>query len=412
MVKINTDKKEIVKFISFFVSRRLVNALLFITMFLVVVFPNTFREVKIPLFIVIAIFIFSNFLEQKREYLGVYLAGAIFTLIYLLVGLPKSKMPDEAMFQVFTVYLVFPLFWILLGDFLLTYYSIEKLIKILVIFGIIGSTTVLVGIWLFDNGYQEILSLIIENPNKTFTESGVVAMRFHVYGSLIFIFSGFWCLYSTSNKLLFATTLILFIIVAVVSGRAALLVAIAIGFVYFAIVNRKVFFQQLIVILPVVIFITFILQFFNVDLLKTLSEGVSKISDGGGGERVNQVNALLEGIAENHLLGSGHGVGVNYLRSYEYPWRYEILPLATIFRVGIIGLLIYSIPFILSIRRYIFLTNKSNTNVYDQFIMIGLIAICITSFTNPYLESFEFQSFYFFGYSYFANRSSKKTRKP
>ena len=114
----------------------------------------------------------------------------------------------------------------------------------------------------------------------------------------------------------------------------------------------------------------------------------------------------MEGIHQNWLLGSGHTAHVDYIRDVERPWRYEILPLALVYRVGMIGFLIYMYPMISSFWRMAELVRKGRQNQMDVFFIVGLLATMLATITNPYLASFEFQWCLFLPYCYFRLRAN------
>lgn len=385
----------------------LITGLIVITMFLIVVFPNAFRLIKVPLFVIILLFINIQLLKMPRQTWGMYLFGITLTFIYLLVGLTKATQPFEVTVQVLIIYVLSPLFWLLISYYIIKNYQIKKIVQYLNFFAIVGSATVLIGFWLFDNGYKDILEYIIDNPNQSFTDTGVTAIRFHVYGSLIFLFPAQLQLYNKINGIRYMLMVVLMVIIGIISGRDALILSILIGFSMFIILSRGRILKSLIYIIPAVLIFMMILDSYGVNLVNTLTSFREKIQAGGGSARTDQFHALLEGINNNHVLGSGHGVGVSVIRSVDYPWRYELLTIATVYRVGLIGFIIYALPAL--IAAYFFLKkylSRSNT-VYDNYFFSGLLSLCVAAFTNPYLESFEFQWGYFFVFVYFLTSSLK-----
>jgi len=383
------------------------NVVLLTTMFLVVVFPNTFRGIKVGLFGLLFLYIHSYFFKMPKKVSTVYLAGIIITFIYLFVGLSKAQKPLDSTPQVILVYILSPLFWLLLSLYVIKNFSINAIIKILNVYAIAGSITVLIAIWLYNHGYKEILDYIIENPNQAFTEAGVTGIRLNVYGSLVFLFPASLQLSYKFKGIKFIFLTLLILIIAIVSGRDSLRLSVLIGLFMLVVLNRGVPVKYSVYIIPAIFVFLLILDYYGISISNTMSQFVDKIEAGGGTERTDQYYYLLEGIDNNHLLGSGHGVGVSLVRSPDYPWRYELLSVATIYRVGIIGFLVYALPAILSTITFIkkFFTN-SNTS-YDNYFFAGLISLCVASFTNNYFESFEFQWGYFFVFIYFIFYSNK-----
>lgn len=386
-------------------SSAFINSLFVLSFLLIVVFPNSFRFFKLPVLLLLFLLSLNSSKYLKHEVVSTYLLGITTTVVYILLGFPNAKFPETSTQQVTIVYISSPLLWLVISNHVFINYAIEKIIQFLTVSVLIGSFTVLLGIWLFDNDYLNVLSYVIENPNKTVTETGEVAIRFHVYGSMIFLFPAFIQLFSVyRNKLIYSFFLILFICIAFISGRSALLLSLGIGFLFLFITtgakNKLIIF---IGSLLVGYLIFLILDAFGINVINTVTDLVSKIKSGGEEARSEQFFSLISGFNEN-ILGAGHGVGVKYVRSEEFPWRYEILPLATLYRVGLIGTVVYSLPFIYSLTIFAFLKRKNKVNTFDRFMIVGLVSLCIATFTNPYLESFEFQIFYFFPFQYFILR--------
>ena len=149
-----------------------------------------------------------------------------------------------------------------------------------------------------------------------------------------------------------------------------------------------------IAVLAGIVFIILLSSFTEVDVLYIIGGFWEELSGGGGSERTNQANALFDGIISSFGIGAGHGIGVNYIRSEMYPWRYEIVLLATIYRVGFAGALVYAWPFI----RYgwgVFETwkHKRLTN-FDVFLFAGCASAFIAAATNPYIEAYTFHWMY------------------
>ncbi|MGV0829518.1 hypothetical protein ACTS9C_11720 [Empedobacter brevis] len=392
MIKINNQNKQI----------SLLGIIFFVSAFLLFVFPNSFRGIKLPLFIFLMMIGVTKILKLNKVVIFSLFLSIIVTTIYLIVGIDKSKNPDEAFSQVLIVYVFTPILWSVILNYCLEKYQINKIVNYLNIFMTFGCISVFIAIWLFQTGQKKILELLIEDPNMTFSSKGIVEMKLFVYGSLIFFIPAFIQLEKIfNNKLYYYLGILLIFITAVVSGRSALLLSIFIGVIFYAMAN---FNSKVIkyIFLGIVLFLlaNTILNYFGVNLFNILLEFNSKVLKGGDKERPLQTKALIEGI-NNNIFGAGHGVGVDYIRSVKFPWRYENVPFALIYRVSFFGFIIYSIPFIYSLKKYFSLTKK---HPYDNYMIIGYISMLIATFTNPYLESFEFNIFYVLPFIYFIKR--------
>ncbi len=102
---------------------------------------------------------------------------------------------------------------------------------------------------------------------------------------------------------------------------------------------------------------------------------LEKIDSFGGPARRLQFAGLIQGIHDDWMLGGGHTAHVDYVRDPVRPWRYELLPLALIYRVGLIGFLIYMYPVMSSFWRMGHLVRVTGRqNQVDIFFVVGLLA--------------------------------------
>lgn len=381
---------------------RFITYSLIILMASVIIFPNSFKIYILPLFCLIGVMTFFKVKYTTNEFL-VLSAGSFLTIIYLVLGMFNSNSVEQVP-QLLFVYLISPLIWISISIFILNNYQIKTIFTYLQRYLLVAAITVPIFMLIFKLGGGDYLKWIIEENNVVFEENYSGATM-HVFGSLIFGFAGVFSTNTISNNNFKSLVIILFISVALLSGRSALILSIAIGFLVLVINNLNKVDKILLYFLTIVLCfvgVYFVLNFLNIDLFGVLEHHYNKLIDGGGDERTSQFDALLQGSINNHFLGSGHGVGVDFIRSEEYPWRYENLPMATIFRTGLIGLLIYAIPIFFTTTKFIRI--KKNINQIDIFIFTGFIAILIANFTNPYFESYAFQWMIFFPFIYFERR--------
>lgn len=379
-----------------------IEILLFITSFLLFVFPNSFREIKLPFILLLFLLSVPQIKKIDKKVFIFYFLSLLITVIYLIVGSQSSLNYSDALQQVIIVYIITPLLWIIILNYCFEKFKIKTILKVLNIMMIFGCLSVFVGVWLYNNNRIDLLLYIMENPNMTISDNGIIELKLHVYGALIFFISGFSQIYNHyNNKLWYFLILILCIITVFISGRSALLLSLFLGiFFYISSKNITSWIKYLLLGLIGLVFINFILLSFGISIENIILQFNEKISGGGGKVRNEQAKALFEGINLN-IFGAGHGIGVDYIRSYKYPWRYEYLPLAMIYRVSIIGLIIYSLPFIYSTYKFFTLKYK---NLYDNYMYAGYLILIIMTFTNPYLESFEFNIFYVLPFIYFIKR--------
>ena len=119
-----------------------------------------------------------------------------------------------------------------------------------------------------------------------------------------------------------------------------------------------------------------------------------KVASGGGSARAEMSRSLYEAIFDNGGLGAGHGVGVQFVSDPLHPWRYEVVWLATLYRVGIVGAVIYVLPFLLYTVGVIRLALARLLPVRHKFLFCGFVCAFLATNTNPYIEAFALQWMY------------------
>ena len=142
-----------------------------------------------------------------------------------------------------------------------------------------------------------------------------------------------------------------------------------------------------------VVALVLILDYFitDVDVLVILQGFWEKLIGGGGEARVDQTVSLWQGIRETYGFGAGHGVGVSLERNSEFAWRYENVPLAVLYRTGLLGAAFYALPFIIYLMRAGKSVLAGTMTSHERYTFAGFVAVALAGWTNPYLESFIFQ---------------------
>ena len=117
---------------------------------------------------------------------------------------------------------------------------------------------------------------------------------------------------------------------------------------------------------------------------------LSKIQEFGGEERVGQTSLMLQQILL-HPWGVGfRNIGIE--RNFDRSFQYEVLILATIVRFGVFGFVIILLSLYPVFKN---LVTFIHLDIYHKFLLVGFLSIIFFSFTNPYLESFNFQWMFF-----------------
>ena len=375
-----------------------------ILLFLTMVVPNSIKPVSVSFLALTAAlgWPLTNFSPAFMRVVWMHAASSAVTLLYLVVGLVNGA-SNEALLQTLFIYIVSPALWILVAGGVLATFESDSLERMMENNAIFGAASVGLFFYLFLNGGPEAVSFFIEPENANVNlVDGYSGATMHVYGTLLFMSSAMFAMLAVGEmgtKLLI--TLGILVVVAVTSGRSALM-----GLVLGALLRPGIHGQRAgtiawalgkqvgIAVLAGIVFIILLSSFTEVDVLYIIGGFWEELSGGGGSERTNQANALFDGIISSFGIGAGHGIGVNYIRSEMYPWRYEIVLLATIYRVGFAGALVYAWPFI----RYgwgVFETwkHKRLTN-FDVFLFAGCASAFIAAATNPYIEAYTFHWMY------------------
>ncbi|MDO4681792.1 MAG: hypothetical protein Q4B17_03265 [Lautropia sp.] len=377
-----------------------------ILLFLTMVIPNSIKLVSAGMLGLTALLAWPlvNFNPAFMRVVWMHVAASAVTLVYLVVGLLNGA-TDEALYQTLFIYIVSPALWILIAGGVLSTMSTTKLERMMENYTILGVLTVPLFFYLFLTGGPQAVAFFIdpEEANVNLNDGYSGATMF-VYGTLIFMSSALFAMLALGMmgpKLLI--TLGALVIVAVTSGRSALMLSVPVGLAVGVVLRPGIHGQLpgtimlslvkqvLIGLVAGVVFIVLLSVFTEIDVLYILGGFWEELSGGGGSERTGQAGALLDGIIQTFGLGAGHGIGVSFIRSVRFPWRYEIVLLATVYRVGIIGALIYAWPFIRYGWGVFEAWKRQRLTNFDVFLFAGCISAFMASATNPYIEAYTFQ---------------------
>lgn len=389
---------------------RLIASLLLPIFILFCIVPNTLRIVTIPVFVLAAllIFIYRRRKVDREAWMAMFY-GSLVTLIYAVIGLQNGY--PEALPEVLFVYMISPICWIVIGMYVVNSYTNKKIVNLIVVLLTLGALSVPALFAAYVVIGPESVSGIVRNVEY---RDGFGGILIHVLGPIMFLIGGLCASPSVVPSRIARSFVFLSIFAATaVSGRTAMFIAYGVGALVFLVnismpakrqFRYHAVFASAIAGPVVVIVMYYLLLYFDFDVGELMSRHMSSLLSGGGSERTQQTSQFLQGINDSYALGVGHGVGLDIVRAGDKPWRYETLWLATVYRVGLIGALIYAAPVIYCYRIYI----KSRVSFpnagrskYDTFMIGGLSAMLMASYTNPYLESFDFQWMIFFPFCYF-----------
>jgi hypothetical protein len=340
-----------------------------------------------------------------RTLLALYACTVIVTLVYMVVG-GMHNAPQVAEIQVAAIYILSPLLWTIIADGLLRQLGTDRLIDWFALLSLLCAVSVALFFYLYLRHGAAAVSFFFEGANVNLNE-GFSGATMHVYGSLIFLCGGFFGSPELiKNRLMRLALLAMLLVCALTSGRTALILAVPLGWFLGLLLSsrttgrrqRSPIFRIVRYGLPTIIAVItalVLLQAYTQISLSTVLDAVStKLASGGGSARVQMTRSLFAGILANDGLGSGHGVGVDFISDTVHPWRYELVWLATLYRVGIFGTLIYALPFLLYIAAVIRLAYDRRLPPRHKFMFCGFVCAFLGTNTNPYIEAFVFQWMY------------------
>jgi len=389
--------------------RHLFIGVTFLLLLLAVVVPNS---LPIPTAVMMGIaFLLAlpgmRFSLGFKNLLALYACSVMVTLIYIVVG-GMHGAPFIGLLQVAAVYIVTPLLWIVIADGLRRAIGIERIIDWFIVLSLLCALSVALFFYLYLTRGAAAVEFFFQGANLNLNE-GFAGATMHVYGSMIFLCGGFF----SSPELIKRRTLrfallAMLLIAAITSGRSALILSIPMGACMGWMLGSRTtehrgkpaivrFMQYGVPSLVALIVTLYVLEAYTqVRVSAVLNIVFNKLAAGGGVERTEMSRSLYGAILDNGGLGSGQGVGVNYVSDPIHPWRYEVVWIASIFRVGLLGAFIYALPFLIYVLGVAKLAFDRRLPAHHKFLFSGFVCAFLATNTNPYIEAFSLQWMYVF----------------
>ncbi|AHX13154.1 hypothetical protein CH75_07810 [Dyella jiangningensis] len=389
--------------------RHLFTGVAFVLLLLTVVVPNS---LPVPTAAVMGLaFLLAvpgmRFTLGFKNLLALYACSAMVTVIYLVVG-GMHGAPFIGLVQVAAVYIVTPFLWIIIADGLRRAIGVERIIDWFIVLSLLCALSVALFFYLYLTRGAAAVEFFFQGANLNLNE-GFAGATMHVYGSMIFLCGGFF----SSPELIKRRTLrfallAMLLIAAITSGRSALILSIPMGACLgWMLASRTTehrgkpaivrFMQYGVPSLVALIVTLYVLEAYTqVRVSAVLNIVFNKLASGGGTERTEMSRSLYAAILDNGGLGSGQGVGVNYVSDPIHPWRYEVVWIASIFRVGLLGAFIYVLPFLIYVLGVAKLAIDRRLPAHHKFLFSGFVCAFLATNTNPYVEAFSLQWMYVF----------------
>lgn len=389
--------------------RHLFTGVAFVLLLLTVVVPNS---LPVPTAAVMGLaFLLAvpgmRFTLGFKNLLALYACSAMVTVIYLVVG-GMHGAPFIGLVQVAAVYIVTPFLWIIIADGLRRAIGVERIIDWFIVLSLLCALSVALFFYLYLTRGAAAVEFFFQGANLNLNE-GFAGATMHVYGSMIFLCGGFF----SSPELIKRRTLrfallAMLLIAAITSGRSALILSIPMGACLGWMLSSRTtehrgkpaivrFMQYGVPSLVALIVTLYVLEAYTqVRVSAVLNIVFNKLASGGGTERTEMSRSLYAAILDNGGLGSGQGVGVNYVSDPIHPWRYEVVWIASIFRVGLLGAFIYVLPFLIYVLGVAKLAIDRRLPAHHKFLFSGFVCAFLATNTNPYVEAFSLQWMYVF----------------
>lgn len=385
------------------------NTLSSLLLFMMIFFPMTYQKYKIIIIGFLTIGMIGKLVKydikiSKKVYLW-YSILIIYGLIWGYYGLMKGN-PGANDFIRLNV------FWVLIY-FLYTIFIDKKILYILV--NTIVYSTFLISVYNILSVLDKLgwITFGLYNYLDTGTRIGIhpgyIQITTHNIASLtytvpfvivVYIMSYSKYKINISKKILFIT-MILSLVTVLLSGRRALMIAIIlIPFLIIPVcyilniiddVKKGIKIYLGIFTIIIVIALMFILLNLSVDTISLyIQRFLGAFDSSEQNERIVQFEMLMSGFAKNPIIGSGPGIGVDYIRSIESPWIYELSYVQQLYNTGILGMMIYIILIIYMYIKILFITYKRKQySAISIPLIVGMTSFLIANATNPYLAKYD-----------------------
>lgn len=387
---------------------RSIYGLFFLLAFCVLIFPNSFQLLTAVLLVGINFLIFIETKENIIKPYFIFCWGILSSIFIFFIAMSDLKFQFKI--ELFLKYVFFPILWINIFSYLKQNVEIDKITRVLFVFLFLSFLSVIILYFLMLNGYNYV-EYFFKDPN--IDADYHIGFTLHVYGNQIFFAAGVFILPQiTKSKLIEFLMIFLFVVVAFISARTALIAALAggMGLYYLNYLLSKRYRTPLLYLIIFVvaffIFDSFTRANLNYSFFDYLKNGsIDEVMNLGGVERTSQTSLMVDKIIENPW-GIGFGnIGIE--RNADRDFKYEVLILVTVLQYGIIPFTLIVLTLVPVFKNFFFFTKIDN---YRKFYLAGFVSIITFSFTNPYLESFCFQWMFFAPLVFLIDFSDEKVR--
>lgn len=175
-----------------------------------------------------------------------------------------------------------------------------------------------------------------------------------------------------------------------VSYSRGMWIGVFIGFIAWAAVRPTIAIhtqlRKVVVVIPIVMVLLGAFVYFSYDTIENRMRALTSLGDASVSERVSQSGILLGAWKEQPLMGIGYGGSAVEVRDPLTPFSYEVMPLALLMKLGILGLTGFSMFFVLV---GLFVASRSQVHPQEVRALSGaLVAFMVAAMSNPLLINF------------------------
>jgi len=412
----------IIKYNSNGFKKKFGNTLIFLTFFIIFVFPGALQLYKAPFFILSLVLIIFNIALKKST--GFSPVVLILCLLFLIRGLWGTTIGiiknTPGVFNLMPIYI----YWVILYIFFLTQINSKKAIKTLINCIIISAYIIALADIFF---VLQFLNFIPESINPfsfyyaiyepydyafAFGYSAGRTIEFLAYNinSLFFSFPFTLALlfndkseYNTfwTKKIIIIGLILLNTLVVIMSNRRMLMIIMAFSpavillfSFYLKKKNRRKIYKYVftfasIAAVGLIYFFINLASEIDIDTDSLLND-FTHLTDKSRNPRYVQSEKLLDYWAEAPLEGQGSGASVpGYTRNDTSIWAYELSYHLHLLQFGIVGFIL-ELVFYFGILLYGIKIIKKRNDIIMIALLSGYICFLIANATNPYCNSFDF----------------------
>lgn len=395
---------------------RIPGYLLFFTMLFV---PTTYQPIKaillaLTLATILAPMLWNRRLDLHPSVLVVTMLMALTGLFFVGYGLIRGT---PGALRVSTVYVLWPLLYLLFVGGVARKSVLESFLKLLVFGSICVSAYCLIYVLTTIGWLPKFLYIELDQDQRIAFFAGFIKFNIDSLTTLLYtvpflltaLISWSKELNPPVSRVWLWTALLMGVVVILLSGRRALWIILFISpFLALAFrqllpgeirkTTRKIATGVLVGLvvggLGIYGYITYTFHFDITGAVDELQQGFefNDSTQDSPFARQQQFLAMKEDLSASPILGYGHGAVAHYsVRSEDTPWAYELAYLALMLHTGLLGFTLY-LGGVVWIYRHGCRMIRSGTwlGLLMLPVLVGMTAFLIGNATNPYLEKYDF----------------------